>query len=187
MGSRSRRIWSVRSDAVLEEIAEWQNRLLEALYALVFFDALRVKVRDEGSVRNKAVYPALGVRPDGAREIPGLWIEQSEGTKFWLRVMNELRTRGVKGLSSSRRRSNSASGTMPPKYASVRRSICWIRLARLQHRVSRRACNSCGSRRPAPWFEQCSADAAAPHRDPARPTPPKVSPSCRGPGGDRRE
>jgi putative transposase len=72
---------SAVTDAVLEEIAEWQNRPLEALYALVFFDAIRVKVRDEGTVRNKAVYLALGVRPDGAKEILGLWIEQSEGAK----------------------------------------------------------------------------------------------------------
>jgi transposase-like protein len=62
---------------------------------LVFFDALRVKIRDEGTVRNKAVYLALGVRPDGTKEILGLWIEQTEGAKFWLRVMNELRNRGV--------------------------------------------------------------------------------------------
>ncbi len=86
---------SVVTDAVLEQVAEWQNRPLDALYALVFFDALRIKIRDEGTVRNKAVYLALGVRPDGAKEILGLWIEQTEGAKFWLRVMNELRNRGV--------------------------------------------------------------------------------------------
>ena len=86
---------SAVTDAVLDEIAEWQNRPLETLYALVFFDAIRIKVRDEGTVRNKAVYVALGVRPDGTKEILGLWIEQSEGAKFWLRVMNELKDRGV--------------------------------------------------------------------------------------------
>ena len=86
---------SVVTDAVLEQVAEWQNRPLDAPYALVFFDALRVKIRDEGTVRNKAVYLALGVRPDGSKEILGLWIEQTEGAKFWLRVMNELRNRGV--------------------------------------------------------------------------------------------
>jgi len=86
---------SVVTDAVLEQVAEWQNRPLDALYALVFFDALRVKIRDEGTVRNKAVYLALGVRPDGSKDILGLWIEQTEGAKFWLRVMNELRNRGV--------------------------------------------------------------------------------------------
>jgi putative transposase len=86
---------SVVTDAVLEQVAEWQNRPLDPLYALVFFDALRVKIRDEGTVRNKAVYLALGVRPDGTKEVLGLWIEQTEGAKFWLRVMNELRNRGV--------------------------------------------------------------------------------------------
>jgi putative transposase len=65
---------------------------------LVFFDAIRVKARDEGTVRNKAVYLALGVRPDGTKEILGLWIEPSEGAKFWLRVMNELRPRGVEDV-----------------------------------------------------------------------------------------
>ena len=89
---------SAVTDAVLDEIAEWQNRPLERLYALVFFDAIRVKVRDEGMVRNKAVYVALGVRPDGTKEILGLWIEQTEGAKFWLRVMNELKNRGVKDV-----------------------------------------------------------------------------------------
>lgn len=86
---------SAVTDAVLEQVAEWQNRPLDAVYALVFFDALRVKIRDEGVVRNKAVFIALGVRPDGTKEILGLWIEQTEGAKFWLRVMNDLRHRGV--------------------------------------------------------------------------------------------
>jgi putative transposase len=89
---------SAVTDAVLDEVAEWQNRPLEALYPLVFLDALRVKVRDEGTVRNKAVYVALGVRPDGAKEVLGLWIEQTEGAKFWLRVMNELKDRGVEDI-----------------------------------------------------------------------------------------
>jgi putative transposase len=89
---------SAVTDAVLDEVAEWQNRPLEALYPLVFLDALRVKVRDEGTVRNKAVYVALGVRPDGTKEVLGLWIEQTEGAKFWLRVMNELKDRGVEDI-----------------------------------------------------------------------------------------
>ncbi len=89
---------SAVTDAVLDEVAEWQNRPLEALYPLIFFDAIRIKVRDEGSVRNKAVYVALGVRPDGTKEVLGLWIEQSEGAKFWLRVMNELKGRGVEDV-----------------------------------------------------------------------------------------
>lgn len=86
---------STVTDAVLEEVSDWQNRPLEACYALVFFDAIRVKIRDEGLVRNKAVYVALGVLPDGTREILGLWIEQTEGAKFWMRVMNELKNRGL--------------------------------------------------------------------------------------------
>jgi putative transposase len=85
-------------DAVLDEVATWQNRPLEPVYPLVFFDALRVKVRDEGLVRNKAVHIALGVRADGMKEILGLWIEQNEGAKFWLRVMNELKNRGVEDV-----------------------------------------------------------------------------------------
>ena len=83
------------TDAVLEEVREWQNRPLDAVYPVVFFDALRVKIRDEGLVRNKAVYLALGITCQGEKEVLGLWIEQTEGAKFWLKVMNELRTRGV--------------------------------------------------------------------------------------------
>ena len=86
---------STVTDAVLNEIATWQARPLEAVYPLVFFDALRVKIRDEGLVRNKAVHIALGVRADGGKEVLGLWLEQNEGAKFWLRVMNELKNRGV--------------------------------------------------------------------------------------------
>ena len=86
---------STVTDAVLETVAEWQNRPLEASYPLVFFDALRVKIRDEGLVRNKAVYIALGVTADGTKDVLGLWIENTEGAKFWLKVMNELKNRGV--------------------------------------------------------------------------------------------
>ena len=89
---------STVTDAVLEEVGEWQNRALDACYAIVFFDAIRVKIRDEGFVRNKAVYIALAVLPDGTREILGLWIEQTEGAKFWLRVMNELKNRGIQDI-----------------------------------------------------------------------------------------
>jgi len=89
---------SAVTEDILDEVAEWQNRPLENLYPLVFFDALRVKIRDEGMVRNKAVYVALGVRIDGQKEILGLWIEQTEGAKFWLRVMNELKNRGIEDI-----------------------------------------------------------------------------------------
>ena len=86
------------TDAVMEEVREWQNRPLERLYPVVFFDALRIKIRDEGAVKNKAVYLALGVLPDGTKDILGIWIEQSEGAKFWLRVMTEIKNRGVSDI-----------------------------------------------------------------------------------------
>lgn len=82
----------------MDEVIEWQNRPLEPMYPLVFFDALRVKIRDEGTVKNKAVYLALGVRADGTEEILGIWIEQTEGAKFWLRVMSELKNRSVEDV-----------------------------------------------------------------------------------------
>ena len=83
------------TDAVLEEVREWQNRPLDPVYPVVFFDALRVKIRDEGLVRNKAVYLALAITSEGDKEVLGLWIEQTEGAKFWLKVMNELQARGL--------------------------------------------------------------------------------------------
>ena len=86
------------TDAVLDEVREWQNRPLDAVYPVVFFDALRVKIRDEGLVKNKAVYVALGINPDGEKDVLGLWIEQTEGAKFWLKVVNELKTRGVNDI-----------------------------------------------------------------------------------------
>lgn len=86
------------TDAVLAEVTAWQERPLEPLYPVIFFDALRVKIRDDGVVQNKAVYVALGVRVDGQREVLGLWIEQTEGAKFWLKVFNELKTRGVQDI-----------------------------------------------------------------------------------------
>ena len=89
---------STVTDAVLEEVGRWQGRPLDALYAVVFFDALRVKMRDEGTVRNKAVYLAIGVSPDGRKDVLGLWIEQTEGAKFWMRVMSELKNRGVNDI-----------------------------------------------------------------------------------------
>ena len=89
---------STVTDAVLEEVGRWQSRPLDPLYALVFFDALRVKMRDEGTVRNKAVYLAIGVSPEGRKDVLGIWIEQTEGAKFWLRVMTEIKSRGVNDI-----------------------------------------------------------------------------------------
>jgi transposase-like protein len=89
---------STVTDAVLAEVTAWQQRPLEPMYPVIFFDALRVKIRDDGGVRNKAVHVALGVLADGSREVLGLWIAQREGAKFWLAVFNELRTRGVQDV-----------------------------------------------------------------------------------------
>jgi putative transposase len=86
------------TDAVMEEVVAWQNRPLELIYPVVFFDALRVKIREDAVVRNKAVYLALGVQADGRRDILGLWIENTEGAKFWMKVFNELKTRGVSDI-----------------------------------------------------------------------------------------
>jgi putative transposase len=83
------------TDAVMSEVTTWQSRPLEPMYPVVFFDALRVKIREDAVVRNKAIYLALGVQPDGKRDILGLWIETTEGAKFWMKVFNDLRTRGV--------------------------------------------------------------------------------------------
>ena len=86
------------TDAVMDEVLQWQSRPLEAVYPVVFFDALRVKIREDAVVRNKAVYLALGVLADGTRDILGLWIENTEGAKFWMKVFNDLKTRGVNDI-----------------------------------------------------------------------------------------
>ena len=86
---------STITDEVMDEVAQWQARPLDVLYPIVYFDALRLKIRDEGTVRNKAVYLALGIDVTGYKHILGLWIEQTEGAKFWLKVFNDLKQRGV--------------------------------------------------------------------------------------------
>jgi len=83
------------TDAIMDEVTAWQARPLEPMYPVVFFDALRVKIREDAIVRNKAVYLALAVLPDGTRDILGIWIENTEGAKFWMKVFNDLKTRGV--------------------------------------------------------------------------------------------
>lgn len=83
------------TDAVLEDVEAWRTRPLDAVYPIVYFDALRVKVREDRSVRNLACYLALGVTVDGEREVLGIWWQETEGAKFWLAVLNDLRRRGV--------------------------------------------------------------------------------------------
>jgi len=86
------------TDAIMEEVKQWQNRPLDGVYPIVYMDALRVKIRDGGQVLNKAVYLAIGVNLDGIKEVLGMWIAQTEGAKFWLQIVTELRNRGVKDI-----------------------------------------------------------------------------------------
>lgn len=86
------------TDAVSEEVKTWQSRPLEAVYPIVYLDALHVKIRDGGHVQNRAVYVAMGVRLDGDKEVLGLWAGQAEGAKFWLQVVTELKNRGVQDI-----------------------------------------------------------------------------------------
>jgi len=89
---------STVTDAVMETVQEWQNRPLDRVYPIVIFDALWVKMKQEGAVKNQAVYLALGTRVDGTKEILGIWVSASEGAKFWMRIMHELRQRGVEDI-----------------------------------------------------------------------------------------
>lgn len=89
---------STVTEAVSEEVKTWQNRQLEALYPIVYMDAIRVRVRDNGHVANKAVYLAIGIKLDGDKEVLGMWVSENEGAKFWLQVVTELRNRGVEDI-----------------------------------------------------------------------------------------
>jgi len=89
---------STVTDAVADEVKIWQNRPLDAVYPIVYMDAIRVKVRDSGHVMNKAVYLAIGITMDGVKEVLGMWVAQNEGAKFWLQVVTELRNRGVQDI-----------------------------------------------------------------------------------------
>ncbi|MCH6259445.1 IS256 family transposase, partial [Puniceicoccaceae bacterium K14] len=86
------------TDAVSEELKTWQNRSLDAVYPIVYFDAIVVKIRHEGKVSNRAIYLALGVNMEGRKEVLGMWSSQSEGAKFWLSVATELKNRGVSDI-----------------------------------------------------------------------------------------
>jgi putative transposase len=86
------------TEVVSEEVKAWQNRPLEAVYPIVYLDALHVKIRDAGHVQNRAIYVAIGVKLDGDKEVLGLWAGQAEGAKFWLQVVTELKNRGVQDI-----------------------------------------------------------------------------------------
>lgn len=86
------------TDAVLDDVRAWQSRPLDPVYPIVYFDCIVVKSREDGRVSNKAVYLALAITMEGQKELPGLWISQNEGAKFWLGVMTELKNRGVQDI-----------------------------------------------------------------------------------------
>lgn len=89
---------SIVTEEVIDEVRNWQNRLLEKVYVVVYFDALMFKVRDGGCVRNKAVYIAIGINMDGQKEVLGIWIDNTEGSRFWLQIFTELQNRGVRDM-----------------------------------------------------------------------------------------
>jgi len=89
---------SAVTDAVADEVKAWQNRPLDLIYPIVYMDAIRVKVRDNGHVMNKAVYLAIGITMDGVKDVLGMWVAENEGAKFWLQVVTELRNRGVQDI-----------------------------------------------------------------------------------------
>ena len=89
---------SIVTEAVAEEVKAWQNRPLDALYPIVYMDAIRVKARGNGHIVNKAVYLAIGINLDGAKEVLGMWVSENEGAKFWLQVVTELKNRGVQDI-----------------------------------------------------------------------------------------
>ena len=86
------------TDAVLEKVQEWQNRPLDSIYPILFLDALVCKVRDEGRIINKHVYLAMGINMDGQKEVLGIWMEKTEGAKFWLSVITDIQNRGVEDI-----------------------------------------------------------------------------------------
>jgi putative transposase len=89
---------STVTDAVMDEVRAWQSRPLDALYPILYLDALQVKVKDQGRVSNKAIYLAIGVNISGLKEVLGLWASETEGAKFWLSIITELKNRGVKDI-----------------------------------------------------------------------------------------
>ncbi len=86
------------TDGIMDEVETWRNRPLDPLYPIVFLDALMVKVKDSGQIKNKAVYLALGVNMEGQKELLGMWIQENEGAKFWLQILTELKNRGIQDI-----------------------------------------------------------------------------------------
>ena len=88
------------TDAIMDDVREWRNRPLDSMYPIVFFDALVIKGRTDGRVANKSVYTAIGINMDGEKEVLGLWIAETEGAKFWMSIVTELKNRGLDDMST---------------------------------------------------------------------------------------
>ena len=86
------------TDAVAEEVKAWQNRGLDPVYPIVYMDAIRVKVRHNGQIQNKAIYLAIGITMEGVKEVLGMWTAETEGAKFWMQIVTELKNRGIKEI-----------------------------------------------------------------------------------------
>ena len=114
------------TDGVMDDVRAWAQRPLEDVYPVIFLDALVLKIREGGSVQRRACYLASGITVDGDRDVLGMWFQESEGAKFWMQVLTELKQRGVRdiliccvdGLKGSRRRSRRSSRPRPSKHAS---------------------------------------------------------------------
>src|SRR5205814_1912298 len=114
------------TDAVMDDVREWAKRPLEDIYPIVFLDCMVIKIREGASVQRRALYLALGVTLDGDRDVLGMWFQETEGAKFWMQVLNDLKTRGVRdiliccvdGLTGFPERSRRSSRTRPCRHAS---------------------------------------------------------------------
>lgn len=140
------------TDAVQEEVTLWQSRPLDALYPIIYLNALQVKIRDGAHVRNKAIYLVLGVNLQGLKEVLGWWIEQTEAAKFWLQILTDLRHRGVRDIFRSVRgwtqrfpgshRDGLSAGASPTLHRASCAKVCSMSAIR-NARLSPPLCNGC--------------------------------------------
>jgi putative transposase len=153
---------SAVTDAVVAEVTAWQTRPLEPLYPVVFFDALRVKIRDEGMVRSKAIYLALAVLADGTRDILGVWIEQTEGAKFWMKVFADLKARGCEDiLIAVTDGLTGMTAAIEAVYPSTTRQTCLVHLLRQSLELASWKDRKALAAALRPIYTAPSADAAA--------------------------
>jgi putative transposase len=173
------------TDAVLEDVAAWRTRPLDQVYAIVYFDAMMVKVREDRSVRQRACYLALGVTCDGDREVLGIWWQDSEGAKFWLAVLNDLRRRGIEDVliacvDGLKGFPDAIEATYPQTWVQT----CIVHLIRaslryVNYRDSRRSPRRCGRSTPPPTPTTRSPNSGASSTSGAGATRPRRRPGER--------